>query len=546
VVNGDPNINTIPIGDLANSPMFASSTDLDQHVFVNGIRVRPVTRTFYQGDEFRCDFLGGPFVAVSARNLNPNLDAIAVQWQSFDTTPTGGGAGEPSGVSAWTRLSRPPEKSSIVQGHRSGRGSARDRQPFPFERRAARPMIGKGRPPCHGPHMPSAATPYDAIVLGAGGAGLMCAATAGQRGRRVLLIDHADRPGRKILISGGGRCNFTNLHAAPDRFLSANRHFAKSALGRYRPEDFIALVDRHRVQWHEKTLGQLFCDGSARQIVHMLMEECAKGGVRIALGGKIADVSHADGRFIVRHGDETANAPALVIATGGPSIPKMGATGFAYDLAQRFGLALVEPRPALVPLTLGEDETLFRSLSGVAADVVARCGKAAFREAALFTHRGLSGPAILQISSYWRQGEEIGVDFLPSLDRNWPLKAKRARPRIHFHTMLGEILPDRLAEALAKRIGLWGELANIADRKLEEAARRLADWRFRPEDSEGFGKAEVTAGGIDTAGLSSQTMAARAVPGLYAIGEAVDVTGWLGGYNFQWAWASGWAAGQAI
>jgi predicted Rossmann fold flavoprotein len=387
---------------------------------------------------------------------------------------------------------------------------------------------------------------FDAIVLGAGGAGLMCAAAAGGRGRRVLLIDHASQPGKKILISGGGRCNFTNLHSAPDRFLSANPHFAKSALGRYRPEDFIALVDRHRIAWHEKTLGQLFCDGPARQIVHMLMEECARGQVRISLGKAISDVGHADGQFTVRHGDGAASAPALVIATGGASIPKMGATGFAYDLARRFGLEMVEPRPALVPLTLGEDDRLFRELSGVSAEVVARSGKAAFREAALFTHRGLSGPAILQISSYWRRGEEIGIDFLPDQGADWALAAKRARPKTHFHTLLGELLPGRLAEALAKKIGLWGELANLSDDKLRAAQRRLADWRFRPNGSEGFAKAEVTAGGIGTGGLSSRTMEARAVPGLYAIGEAVDVTGWLGGYNFQWAWASGWAAGQVL
>jgi predicted Rossmann fold flavoprotein len=391
-----------------------------------------------------------------------------------------------------------------------------------------------------------APTPFDAIVLGAGGAGLMCAAVAGQRGRRVLLIDHAPQPGKKILISGGGRCNFTNVNAVPERFLSANPHFAKSALGRYRPEDFIALVDRHRIAWHEKTLGQLFCDGSARQIVHMLMEECAKGGVRIALGKAITEVTHANGTFTVRYGDEAATAPALVIATGGPSIPKMGATGFAYDLARQFGLAVVQPRPALVPLTLSEEDRLFRDLSGVSADVEARAGKAAFHEAALFTHRGLSGPAILQISSYWRDGEEIGIDFLPGQPDDWALAAKRARPKTHFHTLLGELLPDRLAEALAKKIGLWSELANLSDDKLRTAQRRLADWRFRPDGSEGFAKAEVTAGGISTADLSSRTMEARRVPGLYAIGEAVDVTGWLGGYNFQWAWASGWATGQVL
>jgi predicted Rossmann fold flavoprotein len=387
---------------------------------------------------------------------------------------------------------------------------------------------------------------FDAIILGAGGAGLMCAAVAGQRGRRVLLIDHAEGAGKKILISGGGRCNFTNIHAAPDRFLSANPHFAKSALGRYRPEDFIALVDKYRIAWHEKTLGQLFCDGSARQIVHMLLEECARGQVRISLGKAIAEVSHADGRFRVRYGDDTAAAAALVIATGGPSIPKMGASGFAYDLARRFGLAVVEPRPALVPLTLSDEDLLFRNLSGVSADVVARSGKTSFREAALFTHRGLSGPAILQISSYWRHGEEIGIDFLPDRAASWALAAKRARPKTHFHTLLGELLPGRLAEALAKKIGHWGELANLSDDKLRGAEQRLSDWRFRPNGSEGFAKAEVTAGGISTAGLSSQTMAARSVPGLYAIGEAVDVTGWLGGYNFQWAWASGWAAAQVL
>jgi predicted Rossmann fold flavoprotein len=387
---------------------------------------------------------------------------------------------------------------------------------------------------------------YDVIILGAGGAGLMAAAIAGQRGRRVLVIDHADQPGKKILISGGGRCNFTNVHAAPDRYLSANPHFIKSALGRYTAQDFVELVDRHRIAWHEKTLGQLFCDGSARQIVGMLMEECARGAVRIALGSPVRDVVHADGRFRVTHGDQEAAAPNLVIATGGPSIPKIGATGFAYDLAREFGLKVVEPRPALVPLTLGGDEVLFRELSGVATEVVAQAGKSSFREAALFTHKGLSGPAILQVSSYWKHGEPVGIDFLPDRAPNWAIEAKRSRPRTHFHSLLGEMLPGRLAETLAKRIGLWGELANMTNAKLDEAARRLGHWRFHPNGTEGFAKAEVTAGGISTAELSSRTMEAKAVPGLYAIGEAVDVTGWLGGYNFQWAWASGWAAGQAI
>ena len=388
--------------------------------------------------------------------------------------------------------------------------------------------------------------PYDTIILGAGAAGMMCALTAGQRGRRVLLLDHADAVGKKILISGGGRCNFTNINTAPDRYLSANPHFAKSALGRYSAQDFIDLVDRHGIKWHEKTLGQLFCDGSAKQIVGMLLDECDAGNVTIGLGQPIRAVDHADGNYRVTFGDRTATAPALVIATGGPSIPKMGATGFAYDLARQFGLKVVEPRPALVPFTLGGEETLFRSLSGVAADVVARCGKTAFREAALFTHKGLSGPAILQISSYWRHGESIGIDFLPDLKPGWLAEAKRASPRAAFRKLLASHLPARLAETLADRLGFDGELVAQTDKRLDEAARRLADWRFTPNGTEGLAKAEVVAGGIATDGLSSQTMEARKVPGLYAIGEAVDVTGWLGGYNFQWAWASGWAAGQAV
>jgi predicted Rossmann fold flavoprotein len=387
---------------------------------------------------------------------------------------------------------------------------------------------------------------YDAIVLGAGGAGLMCAATAGQRGRRVLVVDHADAPGKKILISGGGRCNFTNVNTAPDRFLSANPHFAKSALGRYRPQDFIDLVGRHGIAWHEKTLGQLFCDGSAKQIVAMLMDECAGGGIAFALGHGIAEISHADGRFTVRHGDRVASAASLVIATGGPSIPKIGATGFAYDIAREFGLKIVEPRPALVPLTLGGEEVLFRELSGVATDVVARAGKATFREAALFTHRGLSGPSILQASSYWRHGEPVTIDFLPQAERGWLRAAKRATPRATVKAVLGASLPARLAETLSERVGLVGELASHKDDALERAERLLAAWSFHPNGTEGFAKAEVTVGGISTAELSSQTMGSRRVPGLYAIGEAIDVTGWLGGYNFQWAWASGWAAGQAI
>jgi predicted Rossmann fold flavoprotein len=277
--------------------------------------------------------------------------------------------------------------------------------------------------------MPAAPTSFDAIILGAGGAGLMCAAVASQRGRKVLVLDHAPEPGRKILISGGGRCNFTNLGTAPDRYLSANPHFARSALARYTPQDFLALVEKHGISWHEKTLGQLFCDGSARQIVAMLLGECEVGGATVACSSPIRSVDHSDGRFRVEAGEWVAGAPALVIATGGPSIPKLGATGFAYELAKRFGLKLVEPRPALVPLTLGGEEALFRSLSGVAAPVEARCGTAAFHEAALFTHKGMSGPAILQVSSYWRHGQAVAIDFLPDARSGWLREAKRQRPR---------------------------------------------------------------------------------------------------------------------
>jgi predicted Rossmann fold flavoprotein len=387
---------------------------------------------------------------------------------------------------------------------------------------------------------------YDAIVLGAGAAGLMCAATAGQLGKRVLLADHADAPGKKILISGGGRCNFTNLHTAPDRFLSANPHFAKSALSRYTPQDFLALVERHGIAWHEKTLGQLFCDGSARQIVDLLLSECAAGDVAISCNDTVDQVEHDGERFTVTTDRGTTQASSLVVATGGPSIPKIGATAYAYELARQFGLKVVEPRPALVPLTLAGEDALFRELSGVATEVIARCGPAAFREAALFTHRGLSGPAILQVSSYWRRGTPIAIDFLPDAPDGWLREAKQQTPRGTLRSLLRAALPDRLADALSDRLALEGPLANLTDAALQAAEARLAAWQFQPNGSEGFAKAEVTAGGISTAELSSKTMEARRVPGLYAIGEAVDVTGWLGGYNFQWAWASGWAAGMAL
>lgn len=387
---------------------------------------------------------------------------------------------------------------------------------------------------------------FDAIVLGAGAAGLMCAAQAGARGRRVLVLDRAEKPGKKILISGGGRCNFTNINTAADRFISANPHFAKSALSRYTPQDFLALVDSHGIAWHEKTLGQLFCDGSARQIVDLLLAECAKGGVAVACGEQIERVEHSGARFVVTTQSQTVDVASLVIATGGPSIPKMGSTGYAYDLARQFGLKVVEPRPALVPLTLGGDDVLFRELSGVATVVEARCGKAAFREAALFTHRGLSGPAILQVSSYWQRGAPISIDFLPDRDGEWLVAEKRGHPGSTVRSTLRSVLPHRLADALVERLKIDGPLANATDVDLRAAGMRLADWLFQPNGTEGFAKAEVTVGGISTAELSSKTMEAKRVPGLFAIGEAVDVTGWLGGYNFQWAWASGWAAGQVV
>ena len=387
---------------------------------------------------------------------------------------------------------------------------------------------------------------FDAIVLGAGGAGMMCAMTAGARGKRVLLADHADKPGKKILISGGGRCNFTNLFTAADRYLSANPHFAKSALSRYTPQDFIALVESHGISWHEKTLGQLFCDGSARQIVDMLVSECANAGVTMLLGHAATSIERRGEVFQVTMGGKEYLAPALVLATGGPSIPKLGATGFSYDIARRFGLSIIQPRPALVPLTLGSEDTLFRQLSGVSADVEVRWNKVRFREAALFTHRGLSGPAMLQISSYWQHRTPVQVDFVPGAPVDWLLAEKREQPRMALRTAVSRRLPERLADALLDRLGLAGELGEMPNKSLQVAQAQLGGWTFMPSGTEGFAKAEVTAGGISTADLSSQTLMAKRCHGLYAVGEAVDVTGWLGGYNFQWAWASGRAAGQAI
>jgi predicted Rossmann fold flavoprotein len=387
---------------------------------------------------------------------------------------------------------------------------------------------------------------YDVLVIGAGAAGLMCAIRAGQRGRRVLLIDHADEPGKKILISGGGRCNFTNRDVRPERFLSANPHFAKSALSRYTARDFLALIEKHRIAWHEKTLGQLFCDGSARQVVAMLLAEAQAVGVELRLNQRVTEITRHTG-FGAATDRGVIAAESLVLATGGLSIPKMGATGFAYDAAQRFGLKLVERRPGLVPLAFGGAQlALMQPLAGVSLPVIAKAGKAKFPEAMLFTHRGLSGPAILQASSYWRESEAVTLDLLPGQDAtSLLLAAKRARPKAEPKTILGEFLPTRLAQALAERHLPGIRMADLQDRAVIALATLLKAWTVTPSTTEGYAKAEVTLGGVDTDALSQQNLMAKEVPGLFVIGEAVDVTGWLGGYNFQWAWASGWAAGEA-
>jgi predicted Rossmann fold flavoprotein len=389
---------------------------------------------------------------------------------------------------------------------------------------------------------------FDVVVIGAGAAGMMCAAEAGRRGRRVLVVDHARAPGEKIRISGGGRCNFTNIHAAPANFLSENPRFCISALRRYTPKDFIALVDRYGIAWHEKTLGQLFCDGSARQIVDMLLKEMADAGVELRLSTSVDSVEQAGEGFALAIGGARAQAKAVVVATGGKSIPKMGATGFGYDLAARFDIPVTPTRPALVPLTfeVGLLERL-TPLAGVALDVTAKSGKTAFDEAMLFTHRGLSGPAILQISSYWREGEEIEVDMAPGVDMFEALRAARgSNGRQAVQTVIAGHLPKRLAQHVTDSLALTANIADAGDKSLRRVADAVNRWRVKPVGSEGYRTAEVTLGGVSTDALDSRTMEAKEVPGLYFIGEVVDVTGWLGGYNFQWAWASGVAAGQAV
>ena len=377
---------------------------------------------------------------------------------------------------------------------------------------------------------------------------MMAALVAGRRGRSVVLVDHAKAPGEKIRISGGGRCNFTNIHAGPKNYLSANPHFMKSALARFTPADFIAMVDRHGIAWHEKTLGQLFCDDSARDIIRMLLDEMRSGGVDLRLGVEIWAVEKGEGGFRLQTTDGEIRAGSVVIATGGKSIPKMGATGFAYKVAEQFGLHLMETRPGLVPLTL--DPALLAELAplaGVSVDAEVRHGRTAFREALLFTHRGLSGPAILQISSYWREGDEITLSLEPDVDFAAVLKAaKKENGRQAVQTVLAQHLPKRLAQYVAERQKLEKPLADLSDRTLEALAAFLHGWTIKPAGSEGYRTAEVTLGGVDVGGLDSKTMMAKAVPGLYFVGECVDVTGWLGGYNFQWAWASGHAAGESV
>jgi predicted Rossmann fold flavoprotein len=392
----------------------------------------------------------------------------------------------------------------------------------------------------------SVAEKRDVIVIGAGAAGMMCAIEAGKRGRRVLVIDHAKAPGEKIRISGGGRCNFTNIHAGPKNFLSANPHFCKSALARYTPRDFLDMVERHGIAWHEKTLGQLFCDHSAKDIVAMLLAEMRAVGAELRLSASVSEIEHSGASFRVVTDGGVIEASSLVIASGGKSIPKMGATGFAYRVAEQFGLPLVETRPGLVPLTL--DPAMLAAhegLPGVSLEAIASHGKTSFREALLFTHRGLSGPAILQISSYWREGDEIVLRLEPDLSVSDVLSAaRRQNGRQAVQTVLGEHIPKKLAQMIVAQAGIDGPLADQSAKKIEALDQRIAHWRIRPSGSEGFRTAEVTLGGVDTAGLDSRSMAAKTVPGLFFIGEAVDVTGWLGGYNFQWAWASGHAAGQ--
>ncbi len=384
----------------------------------------------------------------------------------------------------------------------------------------------------------------DVVIIGGGGAGLMCAIEAGKRGRRVIVLEHNDRVGKKIAISGGGRCNFTNLYAGPENYLSAQPDFCKSALARYTPWDFVALVEKHGIAYHEKKLGQQFCDTSSRAIIEMLLAECAAAGVEVRLNTRVSEVTKAE-RFRVETSGGTLEPQSLVIATGGLSFPKLGATDFGYRVARRFALRITETRPALVPLTFNQEDAGFAKLSGVSLPVAVHCAGGDFEESLLFTHRGLSGPAILQISSFWREGQTVRCDLLPGIDAAaWIAEARHSRAQLV--TLLAKHWPLRLAEAWCERFAPDKSLPHWNSHELGSFAARLKSWPMEPAGTEGYAKAEVTLGGVDTSELSSKTMEARKIPGLYFIGEVVDVTGWLGGFNFQWAWASGHAAGQCV
>ena len=389
----------------------------------------------------------------------------------------------------------------------------------------------------------------DVLVIGAGAAGLMCAITAGQRGKRVLVVDHANKPGKKILMSGGGRCNFTNLGTTPANFLSANPHFAKSALARYTPWDFIALVEKHRIKYHEKELGQLFCDESSKLIVRMLLDECAAAGVEVRTSCAVTRVAKDDEGFLVGTADGDVRTSSLVVATGGLSIPSLGASGFGYELAKQFGHAVLPTRAGLVPLTLsGKHQERYQDLAGVALPVSeAKVGKRAFRAGLLFTHRGISGPAILQISSYWQPGDDLRLDLSPDTDAGeWLVAQRSERPAAELKNVLGDLLPRRLAQRLCEVWFASKPMRQYREAELVDLGQQLHAWPVVASGTEGYRTAEVTLGGVDTDALSSTTMESKRVPGLYFIGEVVDVTGWLGGYNFQWAWASGRAAGEAV
>lgn len=389
---------------------------------------------------------------------------------------------------------------------------------------------------------------YDVVIVGGGAAGLMCAIEAGRRGRRVIVLERAKRCGKKILMSGGGRCNFTNLYIDPERYLGANPHFHKSALARYTQWDFIALVDAHRIAWHEKELGQLFCDGSSKQVVAMLLDECARAGVRVEVGSEVEHIEREDGGFALATTLGPLRCESLVIASGGLSIPKMGATGFGYRVARRFGHTIVDTRAGLVPFTFDADTlAAYRDLKGVSLPVTAACDDHAFAAGMLFTHRGVSGPAILQVSSYWQPGEAVALDLLPGVDAPaWLVERKSERPDAGLRTVLSERMPKRLAQRLCELAGVDGPLRHTRDHDLRRLGERLNAWTIMPDATEGYRTAEVTLGGVSTDEISSSTMESKRVSGLYFIGEVVDVTGHLGGFNFQWAWASGHAAGQVV